>query len=546
MTSVAKRYAAPWLEQSMRQAASLASVPGLSADAVLCVRHLSARIDTHALRHGGGLLNTASKVSRQLQILASEARRPAHEVVPESAEAVLFDDPAEMLACAARDWLDGQFSRHWWWRSLLGNALTADVFAHWRQHPMDASSALRELGARAEEFCRRLPPSDAADLRDLLRAQSVEPRDAAPRRDTSTPALKPAADDSRQQLVAHARSLTLPASLRHADAVDALATTPSEPSKQETNGIRKATHRMRTSMPDARENIAAVPRAPTPESPTHGHRMTRQTGNAPPTPEETRPPNSALPPPSNPATLGEAQSRRRRSSNSPLPAAPTGTTPPDPLASLGALGDTGFSPSATPAASFIDAGKAIETRYGGVLYLLNAAIHLGFYPDFTQPTNASLALSPWEFLARVGERLAGRGLRQDALWSLLAALAAADHRQAERPTPKTNPPPTLPEALRLYQNARQVHTSSPPTWSAWIACLLPPLRRRLAVALGVPSRTAGALLCCQPARVQYRDGRLDAHFNLNEHPVAIRLSGLDRDPGWLPAAGCDLRFIYDA
>ena len=109
MTSVAKRYAAPWLEQSMRQAASLASVPGLSADAVLCVRHLSARIDTHALRHGGGLLNTASRVSRQLQILASAARRPAHEVVPENAEAVLFDDPAEMLACAARDWLDGHF-----------------------------------------------------------------------------------------------------------------------------------------------------------------------------------------------------------------------------------------------------------------------------------------------------------------------------------------------------------------------------------------------------------------------------------------------------
>ena len=74
---------------------------------------------------------------------------------------------------------------------------------------------------------------------------------------------------------------------------------------------------------------------------------------------------------------------------------------------------------------------------------------------------------------------------------------------------------------------------------------MPPLRRRLATALGVPPRQAGRLLCCQTVRIHFRAGRLDAHFSLNDHPIALRLSGLDRDPGWMPSAGCDIRFFYD-
>ena len=63
--------------------------------------------------------------------------------------------------------------------------------------------------------------------------------------------------------------------------------------------------------------------------------------------------------------------------------------------------------------------------------------------------------------------------------------------------------------------------------------------------LGVPPRQAGRLLCCQRARIHFRAGQLDTHFKLNDHPIAIRLAGLDRDPGWMPAAACDIRFCYD-
>ena len=150
----------------------------------------------------------------------------------------------------------------------------------------------------------------------------------------------------------------------------------------------------------------------------------------------------------------------------------------------------------------------------------------------------------WIFLALCGERLAGRGLRRDALWQLLATLAQADpsaFADAERAAP-----PSLPVALQNYLRGQERNASSPAaTWRVWFDQLLPPLRRRLAAALGVSPRKAGQLLCRQRATILYRRQRLDAHFSLTDHPIAIRLAGLDRDPGWLPSTGYDVRFFYD-
>jgi len=75
-----------------------------------------------------------------------------------------------------------------------------------------------------------------------------------------------------------------------------------------------------------------------------------------------------------------------------------------------------------------------------------------------------------------------------------------------------------------------------------------PLRQeleQLAATLGVSPRKAGQLLCRQRATILYRRQRLDAHFSLTDHPIAIRLAGLDRDPGWMPSTGYDVRFFYD-
>jgi hypothetical protein len=33
---------------------------------------------------------------------------------------------------------------------------------------------------------------------------------------------------------------------------------------------------------------------------------------------------------------------------------------------------------------------------------------------------------------------------------------------------------------------------------------------------------------------------------LHHLPLSIRLAGLDRNPGWVPASGCDIRFHFEA
>jgi hypothetical protein len=41
------------------------------------------------------------------------------------------------------------------------------------------------------------------------------------------------------------------------------------------------------------------------------------------------------------------------------------------------------------------------------------------------------------------------------------------------------------------------------------------------------------------------DTRVDIVIQLAEHAIEVRLAGLDRDPGWIPAAGRDVRFHFE-
>ena len=81
---------------------------------------------------------------------------------------------------------------------------------------------------------------------------------------------------------------------------------------------------------------------------------------------------------------------------------------------------------------------------------------------------------------------------------------------------------------------------------AALSHLLPYLRARLALALELRDarRLAGVLLR-MAAQVRVGAERIDVFFALERLPLAVRLAGLDRDPGWVPAAGRDLRFHFD-
>jgi hypothetical protein len=50
---------------------------------------------------------------------------------------------------------------------------------------------------------------------------------------------------------------------------------------------------------------------------------------------------------------------------------------------------------------------------------------------------------------------------------------------------------------------------------------------------------------CRYGRVTTTPAHLDVHFSLAAHPIDIRMAGLDRDPGWIPAAGRHVAFHFD-
>src|SRR5262249_36144629 len=80
----------------------------------------------------------------------------------------------------------------------------------------------------------------------------------------------------------------------------------------------------------------------------------------------------------------------------------------------------------------------------------------------------------------------------------------------------------------------------------WLGWLMPYVCARLVRALGLESPAElGKLLCARPARVLVTAARLDVYLGLAELPIAVRLGGLARDPGWVPAAGRSLAFHYD-
>ena len=75
----------------------------------------------------------------------------------------------------------------------------------------------------------------------------------------------------------------------------------------------------------------------------------------------------------------------------------------------------------------------------------------------------------------------------------------------------------------------------------WIACLAEFLVAR--IALAGDGLDAGSLRL--RASLALREDRVEVTFSLAELPIAVRLAGLDRDPGWLPAEGRSVYFSFE-
>lgn len=84
------------------------------------------------------------------------------------------------------------------------------------------------------------------------------------------------------------------------------------------------------------------------------------------------------------------------------------------------------------------------------------------------------------------------------------------------------------------------------TVRVWLDRMMPYVRARLQRALGLEKTVdAGPLLCEQKARVSVTSTHVDLFIALDQFLIEIRLAGLDRDPGWVPAAGRFIAFHFE-
>ena len=90
-------------------------------------------------------------VAAELDRLIRRAARPALGAVPADAEAVIFADTSEWLACLAVDWVAGLVAAHWWWHSLRRQVDAARLLcSSWLAAPESVPAALQHLARRGQ------------------------------------------------------------------------------------------------------------------------------------------------------------------------------------------------------------------------------------------------------------------------------------------------------------------------------------------------------------------------------------------------------------
>jgi hypothetical protein len=494
--------------------------PSLPAHAILCIRQLGdprpGRLtrDAHALRPTPEWEQAARDALVQA---AATAARPARGPVPAGARAVLFADRAELLACLARDWSSDLFHACWWWRALLGSHDAAEtVLRAFRDTPeavpaaVDALAHDRWLGP----FLRRLPVSSAmaiaADIARTFGLDDVDIAIAVDARSVPAPPEQKVVDRRVTQWM-HRDTAERAALLAE------IATIARESIDLDVDDVQRmlavialVLHRApatgRRLLRRGRESVPVLVARPAREGTTSGadagvsFRAADAEGIQP---IETHKRDD-----------GSAESSI--DGRQPLP---TGWPSPEALESGPdqPLREPEPGPAAPELEQPIDSPDVVATAFGGAFYLLNVAAALGLYSDFTAPRGRNLALPVWDFLSIVAARLGGPGFDGDPLSALFAQLSG---RGPSEPIDRRRP------VVRRVQR------------------LVPSIRRWLARALGVHPNVAGPLVVMSRARVLIAPATIEVVFLLAEHPIEVRLSGLDRNPGFLPAAARTVVFTY--
>jgi len=123
------------------------------------------------------------------------------------------------------------------------------------------------------------------------------------------------------------------------------------------------------------------------------------------------------------------------------------------------------------------------------------------------------------------------------VWALLLALEDAPVREEAARLDELWAPPERSVRSQTQQQIDPV--------SDWLQGFVHWLRPELSQALGWPLGQVARRLLSEDATLWVSEGEVVVVMQLEQHPVEVRLAGLDRDPGFLPSAGRSLRFVFE-
>jgi hypothetical protein len=596
--------------------------PGLPERAVLVVRRMKL-----------GLVDgtTAERTRASLADLRRVAARPAAGSVEPSADAVLFEDEAELLTCLTADLVHGVAGRRWYWREIVpsisaeagATAGAAGLAAAWVSHVRWLPATLARLPgpeARAAVSLLSLPQASRV-LRALLAAFGVDER-PPPRSPTDPPAPEPAGRPPREapwrrwlpatSLDPHAEALLgvalslhhTPALIRrpaYAERLAAWRAAPDDASWRRSPSREAPLAAQSTGTPPPAQPTGTPPAAQsTGPPPAHTDPGSGRPGPAPPAGAATTAPAATVP--ATGGTPGEepmaAQARAPHTPAADGPEASSETTVEEPAAKRPEDGSetTVEEPAAEPpedgdvaalgTSAWADEG--IATDLASLLYLVNFVVWLDTGEDIFVPTG-------WALVELLGRHLLGAqfgDFADDPLWDVLAELdgrrpgtppavefGAAGPLRLPQSWLRRWPPPQLPYAAHRSGERLVVRHPEAGFVAADVPC--PPGRldeaRAAEAALlgdaeiipGAPATSAAAtpgqrfgdavgafvgwLLRSRgiavsslttPGRVRVTATHVDVALSLQDVDLAVRLAGLDRDPGWVPMLGRIVLFHF--
>lgn len=617
---------------------------GLPKAAIVCIKKLSApALDQRfGYRDFQLSLDWQADVQSEIEKLYRRAFRPIRESVPAQAESVVFADNAELLASLASDWCEGILAECWWWRSLFPNLNQAQTVARiWLEAAEFSPTALQILTnkRKAVKFVKKLQPQETNNLlRQMIRVFGLnylhqalfEPTEekkkiGKPPSENSVkePNLVPKnffteterTDLSFQQQCLLEIGLMLGRSPRIARSAEfarqakifriefeisrniagqnkALEQTEKSKAKEKQE-IQKIYF-----SEDKTEKLPNLIKSKISQQKSSEKKIAERTKDSIEK-ESKKPLVSAedLKSEISSARKVERESEKIIFEESPskndfefeeIKNKPKFSQTEKQAVSKNIVQETIEEPE--PEFEF-----TIETRFGGVFYLLNLGLYLHLYRDFTESLETEIDLNIWDFVALLGLEFLGGKIKSDAVWELLQQLSGRENddelgkesgaRHEWRMSPswlETFPTnrkwlwmktekrliirhpdefsivdiqlvkdfqSQLKRELEIYQkNISEVVESNGKDFSPsanWLQNLTEYLQRRLLQALNLKTRKEiNRILFERKARVAITATHLDITFSLANLPIEVRLSGLDRNPAWIPAAGKFVNFYF--